>query len=171
MATQTSSLIGANLGGTGDTTKLFALGTIAQGTGGSEWEYIEVTSTHVTGKVVIINQNGTGKVALPAMLTANGTQAQFGFAQNAINQGEFAWVAKRGRALYVLTSQSLTLGAGTQEGLGLSANSGRLIAMTAAIDGATMYGIRIISGVGTADYAPGVPTLASILWPRSALNG
>mgnify|MGYP001608701935 CR=1 FL=1 len=171
MATQTSSLIGADLSGLGGTTQLFALGTIAQGSAGSEWEYIEVTSTHVTGKIVVINQNGTGKVALPAMMTANGTQAQFGFVQNTVNQSEFAWVAKRGRGLYVLTSASLTLGGDSVLGLALSANSGRLIAQPAAAVGATMFGIFILSAVGTADLAAGVPALASLLWPRNVLNG
>ena len=171
MATQVSSLIGVDLSGVGGTTQLFALGSIAYGTGGSEWEYIYVTSTHVTGKVVVINQNGTGKVALPAMLTAYGTQAQFGFVQNAVNQGEYAWVARRGRGLYVLTSASLTLGGDSVLGLALSANSGRLIAQPAAAVGATIFGVFILSAVGTADLPEGVPALASLLWPRSALNG
>ena len=135
MATQTSSLIGANLGGTGDSTALFALGTIAQGSGGSEWEYIYVTSTHVTGKIVVINQNGTGKVALPAMLTAYGTQAQFGFVQNSVNQDEYTWVARRGRGLYVLCSATFTAAPDSAMGFALSANSGRLIGRAAGADG------------------------------------
>ena len=171
MATQTSSLIGADLSGLGSATALFALGTVAYGTGGSEWEYVEVTSTHVTGKIVIINQNGTGKVALPAMMTANGTQAQFGFVQNTVNQSEFAWVAKRGRGLYVLTSASLTLGGDSVLGLALSANSGRLIAQPAAAVGATMFGIFVLSGPATSNETAGVVGLFSLLWPRAATTG
>ena len=170
MATQVSSMIGVDLSGVGGTTQLFALGTLAYGTGGSEWEYVEVTSTHVTGKVVIINQNGTAKVALDSLMTANGTQGQFGFVQNAVNQGEFAWVARRGRGLYVLTSATLTLGGDTALGLALSANSGRLIAQPAGVVGSTMFGIFILSGTVSFTTA-GIPTLASLLWPRNVLNG
>ena len=171
MATQTSSLIGANLGGNGDTTALFALGTVAFGSQGSEWEYVYVTSTHVTGKIVVINQNGTGKVALPAMLTAYGTQAQFGFVQNAVNQGEYTWVAKRGRGLYVLCSATFTSAPDSAMGFALSANSGRLIGRAAGADGTTMYGIFCLSGPATSNETAGVVGLFSLLWPRAATNG
>jgi hypothetical protein len=171
MATQTSSLIGANLGGNGDTTALFALGTVAFGSQGSEWEYVYVTSTHVTGKIVIINQNGTGKVALPAMLTAYGTQAQFGFVQNAVNQGEYTWVAKRGRGLYVLCSATFTSAPDSAMGFALSANSGRLIGRAAGADGTTMFGVFCLSNPATSNVTEGVVGLFSLLWPRAATNG
>ena len=165
MANQTSSLIGVDLSGLGGTTQLFALGTVCQGTDGSTWEYIEVTSTHVTGKIVIINRPGTGKVALPAMLTANATGGWFGFVQNAVNQGEFAWVATRGRGLYVLVSSCLT--AGLDTGFALSANSGRLIRESEGAVGSTMYGFYVLSSVATADVAAGVLSLMTLTWPRS----
>lgn len=170
MANQTSSLIGADLSGLGGSTQLFALGTPAFGDGGSEWCYVEVTSTLNTGKIVLINNAGTAKVLTSARFTAFASGMDIAFAQNQINQGEFGWVAKRGRGLYVLTSCSFT--AGTYEaGYGIGANSGRLIAGTNIAAGNTMFGIWITSSVATADYAPGVPTLAVMQWPRMVGNG
>ena len=170
MATQTSSLIGADLTGLGGSTALFALGSVAFGTGGSEWQYVEATSTLVTGKLVIINSAGTAKVLTSARFTAFASGVDIAAAQNLINQGEFGWVAKRGRDLYVLTSASLT--AGTYEaGYGIGANSGRLIAGTNIAAGNTLFGIWITSSVLTADVAAGVPTLAVFQWPRMVGNG
>ena len=165
MATQVSSLIGADLSGIGGSTALFALGSVAYGTQGSEWQYVEVTSTNVTGKVLTVNPNGTAKVMMSAMLTANATGIDLAFAQNLINAGEFAWVAKRGRGMYVLCSASFT--AGAEIGVGIGANSGRLVPASAADAGATILGVYINSSVGTADYAPGVPTVATLTWPRT----
>ena len=170
MATQTSSLIGADLSGLGGTTQLFALGSVAFGDGGSEWQYVEVTSTLNTGKLVVIGAGGTAKVLTSGRFTAFASGVDIAAAQNQVNQGEFAWVAKRGRSLYVLTSASLT--AGTYEaGYGIGANSGRLIAGTNVAAGNTLLGIWVISSVQTADFAPGVPTLAVFQWPRMVSGG
>ena len=168
MATQTSSLIGANLGGTGDTTKLFALGTRAEGSQGSVWEYVEVTSTLVTGKVVTVGPNGTAKVMMTAFLTAYPTGIDLGFAQNTVNQGEFAWVAKNGRNLYILCSASLTAGRETLVGFG--ANSGRLVAGSAATAGATCLGVWINSSITEGDLAAGNVTVATLVWPHVSRN-
>lgn len=170
MANQTSSLIGADLSGLGSSTQLFALGTPAVGSGDSYWCYCEFTATAITGQLVIINQQGTAKVMLSSRFTANAGGIDIGAAQNLVNQGEFAWVAKRGRGLYVLTSCSFTAG-NYEAGYGIGANSGRLIAGTNVGAGNTLLGFFITSSVGTADYAPGVPTLATLTWPRMASGG
>lgn len=164
MATQTSSLIGANLGGTGDTTQLFALGTRANGDQGSVWEYVEVTSTLVTGKIVTVGPNGTAKVMVTAFLTAYPTGIDLGFAQNTVNQGEFTWVAKNGRQLYVLCSASMTAGSDFIAGFG--ANSGRFVPSSAATVGATCLGVYFNSSVLTSDLAEGVVTVATLVWPH-----
>ena len=171
MANQTSSLIGANLSGnTSDATALFALGTPAFGTGGSEWVYVSVTSTLITGELVTINPTGTAMVLTSGRFTAFASGIDIAAAQGLINQNENGWVARRGVGLYVLTSASLT--AGTYEhGYGIGANSGRLIAGTNVGVGNTLFGFWITSSVATADYAPGVPTLATISWPRMVGNG
>ena len=165
MATQTSSLIGVDLTGTGGTTQLFALGTVATGDSASLWQYIQATSTLVTGTVVNIGAAGTGKVMMTAMLTGIATGVQLGFAQTLVNQGEFAWVALMGKSMYVLTSGSLT--ATTNDTLvGFGPNSGRLVPSTAGTLGSTALGIYLLSSVGTADLAAGVPTIATLVWPR-----
>ena len=165
MATQTSSLIGVDLSGAGGTTQLFALGTLASGSGGSTWQYVQATSTLVTGTVVNIGAAGTARVMMTAMLTGIGTGVQLGFAQNLINQSEFAWVATNGVGMYVLTSASLT--AATNDTLvGFGANSGRLVPGTAGSVGATAFGIYILSSVLTSDQTAGVPTIATLVWPR-----
>jgi hypothetical protein len=166
MATQNSSLIGANLSGAAnDATALFALGTTAFGTGDSEWVYVEVTSTLNTGKLVTINPNGTAKVLTSARFTAFASGLVIAAAQGQIDQGQFGWVATRGVNLYILTSASLTAGT-YDKGYGIGANSGRIIAGTNIAAGNTLFGVWVTSSVGTADHAPGVPTLATIMWPR-----
>lgn len=170
MANQVSSLIGADLSGLGGTTALFALGTVAYGTGGSEWQYCEATATLITGQLVIVNSFSTAKVMLSSRFTANTGGIDIAAAQNLVNQGEFAWMAKRGRGLFVLTSCSFTAG-NYEAGYGIGANSGRLIAGTNVGVGNTLLGFFITSSVQTADFAPGVPTLATLTWPRMASGG
>jgi hypothetical protein len=160
MTTQTSSLLGVSLSGIGDTTQLFALGTIANGTGGSNWEYVEATATFVTGEIVLINPTGTAKTLISSLLTAYTEGYDIGFCQNVINQGEFGWVAKHGRDLYVLVTGTLT--AGSDNYLALGANSGRLVAGTAG--GNTMFGVFLTESVS----ASGVRSVAKAVlqWPR-----
>lgn len=165
MANQTSSLIGANLNGVGDTTALFALGTPAYGSGGSEWNYVEATATFVTGEIVLISPTGTAKTLISSLLTAYAGGYDIGFCQNVISQGEFGWVAKRGRDLYVLVTGTLT--AGSDNGLALGANSGRLVAGTAG--GNTMFGLWLTESVS----ASGVRSVAKAVmqWPRIVASG
>jgi len=165
MAAQTSSLIGADLSGLGGSTALFALGTPAYGTGGSEWNYVEATATFITGEIVLISPNGTAKTLISSLLTANADGYDIGFCQSLVNQGEFAWVAKRGRGLYVLVTGTLT--AASDNGLALGANSGRLVAGTAG--GNTLFGIWLTASVS----ASGVNsvTTAVMQWPRIVASG
>ena len=160
MATVTSSLIGVDLSGVGGTTQLFALGTPALGTLNSEFAYVEATATFVTGEIVLINQAGTAKTLLSSLLTANADGYDIGFCQNVISQGEFGWVAKRGKDLYVLVTGTLT--AASDNGLALGANSGRLVAGTAG--GNTLFGVVLTESVS----ASGVRSVAKavLTWPR-----
>ena len=163
MATQTSSLIGANLSSaSSDATALFALGSVATGTGGSRWEYVQATSTFITGEIVLINPYGTAKTMITSKLTANTDGYDFGFCQGLINQGEHGWVAKQGRNLYVLCSGTIT--AGTDQGVGFGANSGRLILAPGAAVGHTMFGVVITSS--TPDTGNQNATQATLTWPR-----
>lgn len=160
MANVISSLIGVDLSGAGGTTQLFALGTPSDGSNRSMWAYVEATATFVTGEIVLINQSGTAKTLISSLLTANTDGYDLGFCQNVISQGEFGWVARRGSDLYVLVTGTLT--AASDNGLALGANSGRLVAGTAA--GATLFGVVLTESVS----ASGVRSVAKavLTWPR-----
>lgn len=160
MAFSTSSILGVDLSGVGGSTQLFALGTGANGSNSSEWAYVEATATFVTGEIVLINQSGTAKTLISSLLTANPDGYDLGFCQNVINQGEFGWVARRGRDLYVLVTGTLT--AASDNGLALGANSGRLVAGTAG--GNTIFGVVLTESVS----ASGVRSVAKavLTWPR-----
>lgn len=166
MAVQNSSLIGANLSGSAsDATALFALGTRATGTGDSVWEYVEATATFVTGEIVLVGVNGTAKTLITGLLTGYTEGYDIGFAQGIINQGEFGWVAKKGANLYVLVTGTMT--AGSDNGLAVGANSGRLVHGTAG--GNTMFGVFLTESVS----ASGVRSaaLAVMQWPRIIASG
>ena len=166
MATQTSSLIGANLSGaSSDATALFALGTSASGTGDSMWEYVECTATFVTGEIVLVGVNGTAKTLISSLLTAYTEGYDIGFSQGVLNQGEFGWVLKRGQGFYVLVTGTLT--AGSDNGVALGANSGRLVAGTNG--GNTMFGLWLTESVS----ASGLRSVAKAVmqWPRLVASG
>lgn len=162
--TSTSSLLGANFNNS-DSTALFALGTLVEATNGQTVQYVEATSTLITGELVLINPAGTAKTLLTANLTANAEGYEIGAAQNIINQGEFGWVARNGRNLYVLATGTLT--AGSEVGLGFSANSGRLESQPAVGVGQTAFGIYVTTSASTATASVAVATLT---WPRPALH-
>jgi len=160
MAFSTSSILGVDLSGVGGSTQLFALGTPALGSGDTYWTYVEATATFVTGEIVLVNPTGTAKTLISSLLTANADGYDLGFCQNVINQGEFGWVAKRGRDVYVLVTGTLT--AASDNGLALGANSGRLVAGTAG--GNTLFGVVLTESVS----ASGVRSVskAVLTWPR-----
>ena len=165
MAVSNSSLIGANFGATGDT-KLFALGTRAQGTDGSVWEYVEATSTFITGEIVMLQPTGSAHTLTTAKLTAYAPGNDFAVSQGIISQGEFGWVAKQGRNLYILCTGTVT--AGGETGVAFSANSGRLENAAAAGVGQTALGIFITTSASTATASVAVATLT---FPRSVIHG
>jgi len=161
MATVNSSLIGANLNAS-DATALFALGTVADATSGQRYQYVEATSTLVTGALVLILPTGTAKVLTTAQLTGGSQGQMIGAAQALINQSEFGWVATQGRNLYVLCTGTVT--ALASGGAAFSANSGRLENAAAVGVGATALGIWITTSASTATASVAVATLT---YPRS----
>lgn len=165
MANVTSSLIGVDLSGVGGSTALFALGTPAFGSGGSEWQYVEATATFVTGEIVLVNPSGTAKTLISSLLTAGTEGYELGFAQNVISQGEFGWVARRGRGLYVLVTGTMT--AGSDNGVALGANSGRLVPGTAG--GNTIFGVWLTESVSASGLRS--VALAVMQWPRIIASG
>ena len=159
MAHVTSSTIGASLSDS-SSTKLFALGTRIQGTDDSWWEYVEATATFTTGHMVMVNAAGTALSLTTALLAApsfNGLD--IGWAQFTISQGEFAFVAKQGRNLYVLCTGTIAAGTGVAH-----PDAGKLIAMAAGQVGQTLAGIHITTSASTATASVAV---ATVTWPRA----
>lgn len=163
MALQTinSSLIGANLNAS-DSTALFALGTVADTTDGGRYQYVEATSTLITGALVLILPTGTAKVLTTAQLTGGSQGQVIAAAQAQINQSQFGWVAMQGRNLYVLCTGTVT--ALASGGAAFSANSGRLQNAAAVGVGATAFGIWITT---SASLAAASVARATLTWPQS----
>lgn len=88
----TSPLAGVKFD-TPTTTAQFALGTIALGSDGTEWVYVQAGAALVAGDCVGINENfdATGLT----LTTANDAD-RIGFAQVAFANDDFGWVALRG---------------------------------------------------------------------------
>ena len=167
MATQTSSMLGVDLSGVGAATQLFALGTSCEGSSDSEWSYVEATATFITGEIVLINQSGTAKTLISSLLTQLGGidgSYDLGFCQNIISQGNFGWVAKRGRNLYVLVTGTLT--AGSDQGLGIGENSGRLEVATVGGVGSTIYGVVMTETTAGAAATGQWASKCVLTWPR-----
>lgn len=158
MAVSTSSLIGANFAATG-TTQLYALGTRANGTDGSVWEYVQASGTFTTGQLVRLTPTGTAFnfITAYAVITADGID--IGFAQQTVSQGEYGWVAKQGRSMYVLCTGTCTAGGP----VGISAGGGRLENAPVVAVGHTLFGIYITTSASTGTASVGVATLT---WPR-----
>ena len=167
MANQTpvSSLIGANLSAT-DTTALFALGTVCNTDDGGRFEYVEATATQTTGKFVLLTPSGTAITLTTARLTGNTAGYDIAAVQGLVSQGEFAWVAKQGRNMFVLVTGTMT--AGNPNQVGFAAAGSRLQALTALGVGATAFGIFLTSSTPTGA-GPHV-TLATLTWPSAAIK-
>lgn len=160
MAVHTSSVLGASLVAP-DTTKLFALGTRIHGTDDTWWEYVEATSTLTTGELCLVNPNGSALLATTALLAAPGVQGlDIGFPQFTISEGEFGFVAKQGRKLYVLCTG--TIAAGTQVGVVFNGRLGPNPAV-----GQTMAGVHITTSASTAEASVAI---ATVTWPRWSLT-
>lgn len=163
MAVTTSSLIGANFAQS-DATALYTLGTVATGTGGSWFEYCEFTATQITGRLVLITPDGTAMGLLTAKLTASAIGYDIGAVQNVMSQGQFGWVARKGRSLYVSITGTLTAGGD----VAFAAAGGKLENIAGAAVGQTAFGVWIT----TSDSAQSLvkATLATLLWPTSAIK-
>ena len=163
MASLVSSTIGVNLGSS-DSTALFTTGTVAVGNNGAWFEYCEFTATQITGRLVIISADGTAYTLLTAKLTASALGYDIGAVQNVVNQGEFGWVARKGRNLYVSMTGTLTAGGE----VAFAAAGGRLQNVADAGVGQTANGIWIT----TSDSAQSLvkATFATLLWPTSVIK-
>ena len=160
MATPVSSLIGANLEASGST-ELFALGTICEADQGQRYEYVVCSGTFTTGQLVTLTPTGTALMLLTARVSG---QNDFGLdlaaVQRTISQGEFGWVAKQGRNLYVKCSGTVTAGGEIGYGIGVS---GKLVNALWVGVGNTALGVFVTTSASIVTESVAVATLT---WPR-----
>ena len=162
MAVSNSSLIGANFAATGST-QLFALGTNALGTDGTVFQYVEASATQTTGSLVSLTPRSTAFSFITAYAVLTQNAIDIGAFQGLISQGEFGWVAKQGRSLYVKATGTIAAGAA----VGLSAGGGRLEIASAVAVNFTLFGIYVTTSASTGTASVAVATLT---WPRVAAS-
>lgn len=159
-----TSLIGANFNAS-STTQLFALGTKAQGSDGTEWIYCQAASAVTAFKAVQISVSHTCAMASAADVL-DGVAGRLGWAQFAFAASEFGWVPVSG-VVYVMTTGSNTLTAsGVPVCLGGSAVSTGMISMVATTTN-TLQGISILAHGSGGQTATATAAKAIISWPRA----
>lgn len=161
MAFANSSTIGANLSGTSDgATAQFAVNTMIEGSGASEWIYVQAGDALSTGSCVLVCTNGSAKGIVGGLTPNAGTNtagAQLAFAQGTFATGDYGWVAKRGNGIYVRVSSVSTIGGPLYNGV----NTGNLTTATATC---TVGGVSLITCSATGVEAA---CLAFVNWPRT----
>lgn len=158
MAFPNSSVIGANLNAS-VTTADFALNTVLNGSSDSLWVFVNANGAISAGDCVQINATGTATRATAAgVATETNTVA---FAQYAFADGEYGWVAKRGRGMTI--SVSATAADNTQ--LYIATTSGKL--STTASSG-TLIGVQIANVSSTATTTT---TTGELTWPKCITPG
>src|SRR3990167_10131667 len=118
-----SSVIGVDFNNP-SSTALFALGSEVLGSQASEWTYVIATGTLTTGQIVSIFPAGTAYAFTTALLNGGGPAGttgnlNLGAIQTLAAEGEYAWVARKGVDLYVVTTG--TMSPGTNVGFSPSA--------------------------------------------------
>ena len=163
MSVPTSSLIGANLGAD-DSTALFTVGTRVNATDGGLYEYVCCSGTFTTGYFVFVTTSGSAWALTTALLTANAQGYDIGVVQKTISAGNYGWVAKQGRNLYLLATGTCT---GASE-VGLAfASTGRIINQPVMGVGATALGIFVTTSASTATASVCVGML---VFPRGVIH-
>lgn len=153
-----SSLIGVDFSNT-SSTALFALGTHALGSGGTEFLYVEMATACSAYTAVCVNGTFTATGGDATNLLAGGNLA---WLQTSAAAGEFAWVAIQGH-ITVMTSGSVT---GTPQGVFLPGASGvtGVISNNYSASG-TLQGVFFTS---IAQTATATITGAVLVWPRGS---
>lgn len=126
----TSGKLGVKLLET-STTQLFALGEIAEGNAGTEWEYVQASGAITANHVVFIDE--TGQAAM--LSTSNDARGdKVGVAGVAFADNEYGWICRKGAINVQVTASAA---ANTQ--LNTTATAGQLnddaTSTTYSIDG------------------------------------
>lgn len=158
MAFQTGSKIGVDLTAS-STTAQFTLGDRCQGTSDSLWVYVEANGAISAGDCVSVNSTGTATRATVATLLAKANEVAF--AQYALADGEFGWVARNMIGATIAVSATCS-GSAT---LYLGTTSGKLSDVAGS---GTLVGVQIATVSTTATTTT---TTGTISWPKCAAAG
>ena len=160
----TSSLIGVDFNTVGDT-QLFALGTRAHGSSGTEWTYCRANGVITAFKAVIINGTHTAGMASAGDLLGTVTAGRLGWAQTTFATSEYGWIPING-VVYVMMTGSVTLTvSGVPMAIGASAvSTGMTIQSSASgtVQGITPYAY----GSGGGQTATATIMQCILSWPR-----
>jgi hypothetical protein len=154
-------IAGVNLTNT-STTAEFPVGTVADGTNSSRWQYVQAGSGISQYNCVLINNSGS---AFPSTTGLAVSVKSVGFAQTAIASGSYGWVARAGFGLTTSVAASCAAGvalyttatAGVIDDAIVSAGALPAVIATAAASagGATNVAIQAGTVSFTAAIAPG----------------
>ena len=157
-----SSLIGVDFNNA-SSTALFAEGTHALGSNGTEFVYVQAATSIVRQRMVAY-QSGTFTcgMASGADLVTNGYV--IANAQTSISAQAYGWVAIRGVGLTVASSGSCTTGPAIIITLAAAGSTGFLSTSVSA--SGTMAGISVIDATQSTSAAGGT-IVVNMTWPRT----
>ena len=157
-----SSAVGVDLNN-GNATALFAPGTHVLGNQGTEWVYVQA-STSISGNSFVAITTGSYTAGMASCGDAtNGSQ--LALSQTSISAQAFGWVAIRGVGLTAWCNSSAT--APTNIGVFLATQSARTGVITVFGSGSgTLGGVQITEAASST--ASGALITVNLNWPRSA---
>ena len=157
-----SSAIGVDLNNF-SATALFAVGTHVLGNAGTEFVYVQA-STSIVGQRMVAYQSGTFTCGMVsgADLVTNGYV--IACAQTSISAQAYGWVAIRGVGLTVGSTASCTTGPAIGVFLAAAAATGLLSTSISA--SGTMAGISVIDATQSTSAAGGT-IVVNMTWPRT----
>lgn len=159
----TSSLVGVDFNST-NTTQLFALGTKANGSSGTEWVYCKAGTAITAFKACIINGTYTVAMASAGDLLGTVTAGRLGFPQTSFAADEYGWVPVNG-LLYAMMTASVTLAvSGMPFAVAASAvSTGMMIQSSAS---GTCVGITPVAFGSGGQTATATAMQCIMTWPR-----
>lgn len=158
-----SSLIGVDFNSV-SATQLFALGTIAKGSSGTEWVYCRAATAVTAYKAVVIN--GTFTCAMPSVSDSLGTvtAGRLGWAQTAFAVSDYGWIPVNG-VVYGMATGSVTLTVSSSPlAVGASAVSTGMLVQSSA--SATVQGITPYAFGSGGQTATATAMQFILSWPR-----
>ena len=159
----TSSLVGVDFNTVGST-QLFAVGTKANGSSGTEWVYCRAGGTITAFKACIVNGTFTVAMASAGDVLGSVTAGRIGIPQVAFTSGDWGGVPVNG-LLYVMMTASVTLAvSGVPMAIGASGvSTGMMIQSSAS---GTVQGITPVAFGSGGQTATATAMQCICSWPR-----